>query len=220
MKATRYYPIFADLSGRRCVVVGGGGVAQRKTVALLGCGAHVAVVSPTLTRRLSTYARQGRIRHLARRVRPTDLRGAWLVCAATDDQAVNTLVSQAARRLKIFANVVDQTPLCSFIAPAIVRRGPLTIAVSTGGASPSLAKVLRRDIERAVGTPHVAMLRLLRDLRGLAKDRLADPRGRKRYFDRLLRGRTFALVREGKPAAARREALALLKRHAMQDGRS
>ncbi|MBI2495518.1 MAG: hypothetical protein HYW10_02990 [Candidatus Omnitrophica bacterium] len=141
------------------------------------------------------------------------------MCAATDDQAVNTLVSQAARRLKIFANVVDQTPLCSFIAPAIVRRGPLTIAVSTGGASPSLAKVLRRDIERAVGTPHVAMLRLLRGLRGLAKDRLADPLDRKRYFDRLLRGRVFALVREGKPAAARREALDLLERHAMPDGR-
>ncbi|MBI3020741.1 MAG: bifunctional precorrin-2 dehydrogenase/sirohydrochlorin ferrochelatase [Candidatus Omnitrophica bacterium] len=219
MKTRRYYPIFADLSGRRCVVVGGGDVAQRKTVALLGCGARVTVVSSTLTRRLSTYARQGRIRHLARRFRPTDLRGAWLVCAATDDQAVNELVSHAARRLNIFANVVDQPSLCSFIAPAIVRRGPLTIAVSTGGASPSLAKVLRRDIERAVGTHHVAMLRLLRGLRGLAKDRLADPLDRKRYFDRLLRGRVFALVREGKPAAARREALDLLERHAMPDGR-
>lgn len=219
MKTKKYYPIFADLSGRRCLVIGGGEVAQRKAIALLGCGARVTVVSPTLTRRLSTYARQGRIRRLARRFRPTDLRGAWLVCAATDDQAVNELVSHAARRLNIFANVVDQTPLCSFIAPAIVQRGPLTIAVSTGGASPSLAKALRRDIERAVGTHHVAMLRLLRDLRGLAKDRLTDPRDRKRYFDRLLRGRVFALVREGKPAAARREALALLECHAMPDGR-
>jgi len=139
-----YYPMFADLTGRLCVVIGGGLVAQRKVTTLLRYGARVTVISPTVTRRLGAYARQGRVRHLARRVCPTDLRGAWLVYAATDDPRTNQLVSRTAQRLRIFANVVDHAPLCSFIAPAIFRRGALTVAVSTGGASPSLAKKLRR----------------------------------------------------------------------------
>ncbi len=214
MGPTAYYPIFADLTGRCCVVVGGGTVAQRKVAALLRSGADVTVISPTVTKRLLGYARQGKIRHRAHRFRPTDLRGAWLVYAATDDQKVNELVFRTATRQRIFTNVVDKTPLCSFIAPAIMKRGDLTVAISTGGASPSLAKRLRRDLEGAVGTHYGSMLRLLGSLRAAAKRRLARPRDRKRYFAQLLDGRVFELVREGKPQDARREAQRLLERHA------
>ena len=193
MTAAAYYPIFADLKGRRCVVVGGGAVAQRKVTALLRSGADVTVISPTLTKRLLGYARQGKIRHHARRFRPADLRGAWLVYAATNDQQMNELAFRTATRQRIFTNVVDQKPLCSFIAPAIVRRGGLTVAISTGGGSPSLAKRVRRDLERAMRDRYAPMLRVLAGLRGAARRRLATSSDRKRYF---------------------REALALLERYA------
>ena len=209
MKA--YYPLFADLSGRRCVVIGGGPVAQRKVTTLLGYGARVTVISPTLTGGLRACARAGTITHVARRFRPADLREAWLAYAATDDQAINRLVFRAAARRRMFTNVVDQTPLCTFIAPAIFKRGPLTVAVSTGGGSPSLAKRLRDEIGRLVGREYVPMLRLLASLRGVAKQRLPAYQDRKRYFDALVRGRVFALVRAGQAGRARQAALALLR---------
>jgi len=212
IKPKAYYPLFADLNGRRCVVVGGGVVAQRKVTTLLAYGAQITIVSPTVTRRLARYVAQRKIRYAARRFRPSDLAGAWLVYAATDDEAINELVSRSATTRRIFTNVVDQKPLCSFIAPAIARRGELTIAVSTGGASPSLAKQLRTDLARQLGTEYARMLRVLRNLRGLAKRRLPRYADRKRYFDRLVRGRVFHLVRQGRTAAARHEALRLLQR--------
>ena len=216
MHPRAYYPIFADLTGRRCVVIGGGLVAQRKVTTLLSYGALITVISPRLTNRLAAYARQGRIRHTARRFRPGDLRGAWLAYAATDDPASHLAISRTARRLRLFANVVDQPPLCSFIAPSIFRRGSLTIAVSTGGGSPSLAKRLRRELGRLIGREYVPMLRLLRSLRGVAKRRLPSYPDRKRYFDRLLRDQTFRLIRAGKIQQARRQALDLLAHETMR----
>ena len=162
MSAKAYYPLFADLNGRRCVVVGGGLIAERKVAALLRYGADVTVVSPACTKRLAAWAGRGRFRLVKRRVRASDLRGAWLVYAATDDPAVNQLVYRTTVKRRVFANVVDQTALCTFIAPAITRRGPLTVAVSTGGASPSLAKRVRTTIGRSLGREYAPMLRLLR----------------------------------------------------------
>ena len=218
MKPKSYYPLFADLNGRDCVIIGGGLVAQRKVTTLLGYGAKLTVISPTITRRLAGYSRQGRIRHLARRFRPSDLRRAWLVYAATDNHTINGRVYRTAAARRIFTNVVDQTPLCSFIAPALVRRGPLTIAVSTGGVSPSLAKRLRTEIGEAIGSEYVPMLRLLAQLRGVAKRTLPRYNDRKRYFDHLVHGRIFELVRSGRPQTARHEAIVLLKRYAMKNG--
>ena len=213
MRSTSYYPLFADLTARRCLVVGGGRLAQRKVQALRQCGASVTVVSPTLTKRLAAAARTGAIRHLARRFRARDLRAMWLVCAATDDERINLLVAQSAERQRIFTNVVDQTPLCSFIAPAISRRGPLTIAVSTGGASPSFAKKIRDEMAATLGREVPSMLRLLAQLRGAAMRRLPLSSDRKRYFDRLVRGRVFELVRRNKAREAKAKALKLLERH-------
>ena len=213
-----YYPLFADLGGRRCVVVGGGLVAQRKVTTLLGFGAQVTVVSPVVTRRLAAYARQGKIRHARRVFRPADLRGAWLVYAATDDARINALVSRTTRQRRIFANIVDQTPLCSFIAPAIFRRGPLTVAVSTAGSSPSLAKKLRSEIGQRIGREYGPMLRLLANLRGVAKRHLPSYRDRKRYFDQLVHGDVFTLVRRGRVREARRAALVLLAAEASPNG--
>jgi uroporphyrin-III C-methyltransferase/precorrin-2 dehydrogenase/sirohydrochlorin ferrochelatase len=205
-----YYPLFADLEGRRCVVVGGGIVAQRKVAMLLRCGAAVTVVSPELTLSLSVSAQRGRIRHIHRRFRPSDVRGAWLVYAATDDQRINEQIYETATRLRIFTNVVDQKPLCSFIAPAIFTRGPMTVAVSTGGASPSLSKKIRDELAQRVGTEYVPLLQLLANLRGIAKRRLPHYDDRKRYFDQIVRGHVVELIRAGKRREARAEALSLL----------
>ena len=218
MRNQAYYPLFTDLHGRRCVVIGGGMVAQRKVTTLLDYGADLIVVSPTATRRILTYARRGNIRYLARSFRPSDLRGAWLVYAATDDQRINELVSRCASRSRIFTNVVDQKPLCSFIAPAIVKRGELVIAISTGGASPTLAKQLRRHIQRTVGRDYARMVGLLKSLRAVAKRKLPSYDDRKDYFARLVNGPVFELVRIGHVAAARREALALLEQAASKNG--
>ena len=207
-----YYPLFADLGGRRCVVVGGGVIAQRKVVGLLRCGANVTVISPAVTRWLAASARRGRIRHVARMFRPSDVRSAWLIYAATDHPAVNAAVFRAATRRRLFANVVDHKPLCSFIAPSIMRRGALTIAVSTGGASPSLARRLRHDLHGHVGPYYVPMLRLLARLRPRVQQVLPAYARRKRYFDRVLNGRPATLVRQGRPQDAYREALGLLTR--------
>jgi len=214
-----YYPIFVDLRGRRCVVIGGGLIAQRKVTTLLAHGARVTVVSPSVTRQLARYATQGRIRRVARRFKACDLQDAWLACAATDDQPVNEQVSREAAKRRIFVNVVDQKPLCTFIAPSIVRRGELTVAISTAGGSPALAKKLRRDLTRLIGADYAKLLRLLKGLRSDAKRRLPTYNDRKRYFDRLVgQGRIFRLVRQGRQATARREALALLPKSSTGNG--
>ena len=210
--ANAYYPIFANLNGRRCVIVGGGLVAQRKVITLLRFGARVKVVSPTVTKRLAAAVRRGAVTHVARRFRSHDLQGAWLVYAATDDHRINELVFRTATRRRILTNVVDQTPLCSFIAPSIVKRGDLVMAVSTGGASPTLAKLLRRALERLVGRDYAAMARLLESLRGVAKRALPRYDDRKHYFSRLVSGQVFRLVRRGRPRDARQAALKLLQR--------
>ena len=218
MAASHYYPVFLDLRGRRCIVIGGGFVAQRKVKTLLESGAAVTVISPTATRRLQDYARRGQIRYVPRRFRLCDLDRAWLVIAATDEQRVNQRVFRTASRLHVFTNIIDQTPLCSFIAPAIVKRGGVVLAISTGGGSPALAKQLRRELGRTIGKDYAQMLRLLASLRPAAKAILPGPRQRKQYFDRLVEGRVFDLVRRGQRVAARREALHVLKASAKRNG--
>ena len=213
-----YYPLFADLHGRRCLVVGGGVIAQRKVTTLLRYGARVTIVSPTATRRLLEYARSGKVRAIRRGFRPTDLRGAWLVCAATDDEQINQRVSRAANQRRIFVNVVDRQALCSFIAPAIARRGPLTVAVSTGGASPTVAKRLRDEVARTIGPDYLRLVKLLKSLRGVAKRRLPKYSDRQRYFQELTQGRVFRLLQSGNTGAARREALTRLRRQASRNG--
>ncbi len=220
MTQKRYYPLCADLTGRVCVVVGGGAIAQRKVTTLLRYGARVTLVSPMATARLRAYARASKIRYIARRFRPADLRGAWLVYASTDEQAINELVFRTATRQRIFTNVVDQKPLCSFIAPSIFSRGPLTIAVSTGGASPTIAKRLRHELERTIGAEYVPMLRLLASLRGVAKRTLPSYQDRKQYFDRLVGGPVFGLVRAGQHRKAKQVALSILKQAARLNGYS
>lgn len=142
-----FFPVVLDLTGRSCLVVGGGAVAERKVEALLEAAARVTVISPTLTPRLAAWADRRALRHFAGAYRRGDAAGYALVFVATDDRAANGAIAAEARALGVWINAADDPPHCDFILPSVLRRGELTVAVSTGGASPALARAVREDLE-------------------------------------------------------------------------
>ena len=159
------YPIFALIEDRPCLVVGGGAVGERKVQDLLLAGARVTVVSREITPGLAELAAAGRLHFIQGEFNPQHLDGMTLVVGATDDQEVNREVSAAAQARGLFVNIVDAPELCTFIVPAQVRRGPLTIAVSTGGASPALARKVREELEQRFGPDYGRYLRVLKAVR-------------------------------------------------------
>jgi siroheme synthase-like protein len=159
------YPLFALLEDRACLVVGGGAVGERKVQDLLRAGARVTVVSREITPQLIQWADAGRIVFIRGDFDPRQLEGMTLVVGATDDQEVNRRVSLAAQARGLFVNIVDAPELCTFIVPAQVRRGPLTIAVSTGGASPALARQVREKLEMLFGEDYGRYLRVMQTVR-------------------------------------------------------
>jgi siroheme synthase-like protein len=171
-----------DLRGRRCLVVGGGSVAVEKVHGLLDCEAHVAVVAPHIDDEL----RRLPVRIERRAFRDDDLDGNLLVVAATDDRAVNAHVSRTAAERSLLCNVADDPELCSFILPALVRRDPIVVGVSTGGASPALAQRIRADIAELVGPEHAALARRLAALRPWAKRTLPTYEERRDYFQQVV----------------------------------
>ena len=160
-----YYPLFLDLTQRCCLVVGGGTVAERKVQGLLEAGADVVVVSPTLTEALHAWAGDSLLTYLPRPFRDEDVRGCALVIAATGDVEVNAHVAKTARHFGIWVNVVDTPAVCDLIAPAVVRRGALQIAISTGGRSPMLAKRLRQGLEALIGAEYGELADILGAMR-------------------------------------------------------
>ncbi len=198
-----YYPMMVDLTGRRCLVVGGGRVAERKVVLLLDCGAAVEVVSPVTTPKLTALAAAGTIRLARRAVRPDDLTGAFLIFVATDDPVVNHSVAVQAREAGGLVNVADAPEACTFQVPSAVRRGDLTIAISTGGGSPALAKRLRQRIEATIGPEYEAFLAALRELRALAREAVLDPVERRAVYRRALDSELFDHAARGDRAAVK-----------------
>ena len=141
-----YYPVFIDVRGRTCVVVGGGNIGEEKVSKLLDCGAKVLVISPEVTERVRDLADDESVTWVQRGYRRGDLKGAFIAIAATDDGKVNRRIATEAEERNVLLNVVDVTHLCTFIAPSVVRKGDVTIAVSTGGASPALARKFREEL--------------------------------------------------------------------------
>jgi precorrin-2 dehydrogenase/sirohydrochlorin ferrochelatase len=162
----RYYPLFLDITGRKCVVVGGGNVAERKVERLLACGARVEVVEKSLTPLLAAWNGEGKVVHRDADYAGSCLVGAFLVIGATDDEVVNGRIARDARALGIPVNIVDDPARCDFILPSIVERGDLSIAISTGGRSPALAKRIRRELEAVYGPEYAILLEILGELRG------------------------------------------------------
>src|ERR1700758_5272775 len=164
MLDTPLYIACLRLSERRCVVVGGGDVGLEKVEGLLACDGEVTLIAPAAHEALRDYAREGSIEWRERGYAGADdLEGAFLVIAATDDTDVNIAVFEDAERRAMLVNVVDVPPLCNFILPAIVRTGPLAIAISTAGASPALAKRIKREVQEQFGAPYAELAVLLNE---------------------------------------------------------
>ena len=173
-----YFPAFLDLRGRRCLVVGGGRIAERKVQGLLECGARVTVVSPALVAGLTRLATAGRIEHRARVFRKVDVRRCVLVIAATGVGAVDDTVAETARRHGALVNAVDRPTRCDFIYGSVLRRGQLQIAVSTGGRAPALAREIRRRLEPVIGAEYAALVDDVGRARRAARATAATPQAR------------------------------------------
>jgi precorrin-2 dehydrogenase/sirohydrochlorin ferrochelatase len=198
-----YYPMMVDLTGRRCLVVGGGRVAERKVALLIECGASVEVVSPATTPKLAALASTGAIRLAQRAVRSTDLPGAFLVFVATDDPEINRAVAAKAHEAGGLVNVADAPESCGFLVPSVVRRGDLTISISTGGGSPALAKRIRQKLDEAIGPEYEAFLKALRELRTQAQKAIPDPAERQAIFRRAMDSELFDHAARGDRAAVK-----------------
>jgi precorrin-2 dehydrogenase / sirohydrochlorin ferrochelatase len=192
-----YYPVLLQLKNRLCVVVGGGKVAARKIHGLLECGADIRVVSRTLSPQLETLFESGRIEYQARDYGHEVLDGAFLVVAATDSPEVNRLVAAHCSDRNIPVNVVDAPELGSFILPAAFRRGPLTVAVSTAGSSPGLARKISRDLESLLDEAYGELLEILADTRRRVLEDIADADRRRRVLTSLADEDLLAVLRAG-----------------------
>jgi precorrin-2 dehydrogenase/sirohydrochlorin ferrochelatase len=191
------YPIFAIIENKPCLVVGGGAVGERKVADLMAAGALVTVVSRTLTPELAALAERGEITYLPEAFTEGMVEGMALVMAATDDPEVNAAVSAAAQTRAIWVNVADEPQHCTFIVPAQVRRGELTLAISTGGASPALARQLREELEQHFGPEYGPYLDLLQRVRTrLLTERRAHPDNGP-LFHRLVRSPLKEAVAQG-----------------------
>jgi siroheme synthase-like protein len=209
MLATPFYIACLKLKGRRCLVVGGGDIGLEKVEGLLACDADVTLVAPVAHPELEALAAEGSIEWEKRPYAGSgDLEGVFMAIAATDDSEVNIGVYDDAEQRAMLINVVDVPPLCNFILPAIVRTGPLAIAISTAGASPALAKRMKREISELFGEEYARLAVILNDIRGWAKDTLPTYQDRKEFFEGIVNGDPdpIELISEGREA----ELLALI----------
>jgi precorrin-2 dehydrogenase / sirohydrochlorin ferrochelatase len=217
MLDTPFYIACLRLGGRRCVVVGGGDVGLEKVEGLLACDGEVTLIAPDAIEPLRELAEEGSIRWERREYRgPADLEGTFIVIAATSDTDANIRIYEDAERRAMLVNVVDVPPLCNFILPAIVRSGPLAIAISTAGASPALAKRIRNEIADEYGEPYARLAIMLNDVRGWAKGTLPTYQDRKEFFESIVNGDPdpVELLRRGDDAAVRDLIAAAQRTHA------
>lgn len=207
------YPLFlVKLDRARCIVIGGGRVAARKVASLRRADARVTVISPDLCERLEQLALHEEVEVLRRDYRPGDLDNAFLVVAATDDPEVNRQVWQEARARDLLINVVDDPDHCNFIAPSVVRRGALTLAISTSGECPAFSRHLRRQLEKEFGPGYTEYVELLGHLRGRVLNALSL-RERRAFWQEIFESDVLSLLASGNDEAARRTAEAILDRY-------
>jgi precorrin-2 dehydrogenase / sirohydrochlorin ferrochelatase len=206
-----YYPIYLDLKGRDVLVVGGGVIAEGKALQLVDAGARVRIVSPTLTEALRALVEKKQIDFRNGLFIEEDLGGVILVISATSDRKVNESVAAAAARRRILCNIVDQPDLCDFITPALITRGDLQISVSTGGGSPTLTQRVKREVATLIGEEYGALLELAAEMRGAAKDLIADFERRKIVLRAFVESDAIDLIRAGNREGARKMAQRFLQ---------
>lgn len=194
----RRYSISLDLTDKECLVVGGGQVAERKARSLLECGARVRVVSPEISPGLTALAGEGRIAYRRGTYRASDLEGVFLVIGSTDQEAVNRQVADDCSARNLIVNIVDDPMKGNFFVPAVVRRGSLTIAVSTDGKSPMLARKLREELEKTYGPQYEEFLDMLGDLREAVIRNVSDHEKKREIFENLVDDVVLGLLKEGR----------------------
>jgi uroporphyrin-III C-methyltransferase/precorrin-2 dehydrogenase/sirohydrochlorin ferrochelatase len=197
-----YFPLFLDLTGKPVLLVGGGEVAARKYALLKDAGAKITVVAPLLGEELAREVAAGALVHHAREFAPDDIDGMWLIVAATDDRAVNAAAAAAANAARIPCNVVDDRELSSFIMPAIIDRSPVQIAVSTGGTSPVLARLIRERLETLLDGSLGGLAQFADRWREAVKRKFADIGARRRFLSWMLTGPVAASLRAGREETA------------------
>ncbi len=180
------YPMMVDLTSRRCLVVGGGKVATRKIKGLLEANAEILVVSPTVTKQICSWIKDGKIHWRSGLYQKEDGENCFIVVAATDDPVVNHQVYLDAKERGQWINVVDQPAYCNFHVPSIVRRGKLTLAISTQGASPSLTKQIGKELSNLYGEEYVLFLSIAEEMRKYIQDRVPDRNKREALFRQMV----------------------------------
>jgi siroheme synthase-like protein len=195
------YPVFLEMKDRRCVVIGGGAVAERKVEGLVEVGANVTVISPAITDRLRDMLTQGAIRHVAREYRTGDRAGYDLVFVATDNSEINAAVSNEARLLRIWVNSADDPDHCDFILPAVIRRGDLAVAVSTGGVSPAVTRAIREELDEYFTGDYARFVEVAGEVRSQLREKSisADADA----WNRALQGDFRRLIKEGRAVQAK-----------------
>lgn len=193
-----YYPVFMDLRGAPCLVVGGGQVAERKVTGLLACSAHVTVISPVVSSELRKLAEQKRICWLERKFRSGDCAAYNLVISAANDVTVNSQVAKECRSERIPVNIVDDPENCSFIVPAVLSRGELQLAVSSGGASPMLAGRIKEELAQIYGQEYGEYTKILAEARTRVLKEHSDSKKRREIFALLTDGRLLSLLQKRK----------------------
>ncbi|MBF7084534.1 bifunctional precorrin-2 dehydrogenase/sirohydrochlorin ferrochelatase [Desulfallas sp. Bu1-1] len=192
-----FYPVFLNLVNKKCLVVGGGNVAERKVSALVRCGAEVTVVSPSLTPILQEMVKRGQISYRRGFYQSSDLDGVYLVISATNDEQTNGIIAGDCSSRNIMINVVDDPTRCSFFVPSVVHRGALKLAISTGGKSPKLAKIIRESLEKEFGPQFEEFVNFIGDMRERVISEVADPRKRNQILKHLVDDHTLELVKQG-----------------------
>jgi len=192
----KYYPVFLDISGKPCAVVGGGEVACRKVQRLLQCGARVTVIADALSPELEALKARGEIAHIDGQYAAEHIASAFIAIGATDNRHVNEQIFRDAHTGHILVNIVDEPERCDFILPSIVERGDLAVAVSTGGKSPALAKRLRRELEQMFGTEYEIYLNIMGQIREtvLARGKSSDEN--RQIFEWLVQSDLLDLIRK------------------------
>jgi precorrin-2 dehydrogenase / sirohydrochlorin ferrochelatase len=198
-----YYPVYIELREQPCIVIGGGKIAEGKVEGLLAGWANVTVISPDLTAHLRELVEEKKITYLARAYQPGDLTGAFMVICATDQAEINHQVWQEASANRQLVNVVDDTPRCNFIAPSILRKGDLTIAISTSGKAPALAVRLKERLQRELGPEYERFLELAGELREPLARHIPDFETRKALWYELVDSEILDVLARGDESAAR-----------------
>ena len=192
------FPAFLNIQGKTCIIIGGGDVAGRKAESLMECGADTTVISPRVTPRLEAWVKKGQLTWRKKTFTPEDLDTAFAVFAATDSSDENKRIVDACRQKDILVNAADEPRLCDFFVPSVLRRKSLSIAVSTEGKSPLLAKNIREALEEVITADYGEFLEMLGSARSQIRDSVTDISQRRTIYEKLVSQDMLALVKAGK----------------------